>query len=139
MRQTFCRSDLDTLKYFLILMKNCGTGARIEEDLQILSTKIRNSRVVKNKSLGSMVKKQTVSYPWDIRADAMALYRKWHNGVLDPYRFYGIDSKSGKNNKNNERNRFISRSPDKSAPTSTPLPTEHLNMCIEVLYRRKVL
>lgn len=124
MSQRFSRSDLETLKYVLILIKNVETGARIGEDMKPLFEKlrkrlhamefydflsgvlIRKSKVLEEHGLDAINEDQTVGYPWDVRADALALYRKWRNGVLDPHLLRGIDTKQGKNNKGNK---FTSR------------------------------
>lgn len=124
MHESFSRSDLGTLQFILILIQNCETGARIGENLAPLFEKLRKrihdmetydfvsgvllrkSKVLEDKGLDSIIEDETVGYPCDIRSDALGLYRKWRNGVLDPHLLRGIDTKKGKNAKGNN---FTSR------------------------------
>ncbi len=113
MRQHYNRADLETLKYVVTLIKNCEEAVLTGEDLQILFLRlrkrihdmgfyafltgvlVRKSKVLEDNGLEAIIDNQALHYPWDIRADALALYRKWRTGVIDPHLLRGIDTKQG--------------------------------------------
>ena len=121
LNQRFSRADLETLRYLTTLIKTCETADRTG-DVQTSFERLRNrlhSMEFYNFVSGVLIRKSRVleeggleaifensKYPWDIRADALSLYRKWRNGILDPHLLRGIDTKKGKN--------FVSRSFDRA-------------------------
>ncbi len=127
LNQRFSRGDLETLKYILTLIKDCQTTARTGGDVDINFERLRNrlhtmefydfisgvlikkSKVLEDGGLETIF--EDVQYPWDIRADALSLYRKWRNGILDPHLLRGIDTKKGKTLK---AQNFFSRSIDRA-------------------------
>ena len=127
--QKFNRKDLETLKYITTLIKNCEAAARTGGNIQTVFARLRKrmhdmefydflsgvllrkSKILEEDGFEAIFEDQIVGYPWDIRADALTLYRKWRNGVLDPHLLRGIDTKQGKTSSGKN---FMSRSIDKS-------------------------
>ena len=72
---------------------------------------LRKSKVLDDDGLEAIFTNRHATYPWDIAADALLLYSKWRNGILDPHLLRGIDTKSGKDSKQHS---FTSRNIDKS-------------------------
>ena len=114
-KQTYSRGDMQDLKYPYALMKNAKKEAANGEDLTQTFSKIR-LRIQQMEFFTSLsqilVKKsgllddgglqlifenrvQGVNFPFDIRADADILYRKWMSGQIDPHLFRGIVTKTG--------------------------------------------
>ena len=114
-KQPYSRGDLETIRYVNVLIKNCENAAAAGEDLSELFDKLRNrlhvmeffdfltgmllkrAKVLEEHGLENIFNSTEVDFPWDICADAVALYRKWLNGVIDPHLLRGIDTKQGKN------------------------------------------
>ena len=71
---------------------------------------LRKSKVLDEDGLEAIFTNRLTTYPWDIRADALLLYGKWRNGILDPHLLRGIDTKYGKDSK---QHKFTSRNIDK--------------------------
>ncbi|KAI9876681.1 MAG: hypothetical protein M1830_005978 [Pleopsidium flavum] len=113
MKQKFSRSDVETLKYVTTLIKRSQNRLG-NDDAERLFAQLRQrihqmefydfiSGVVLKKSkvlddgqglpvLFNQVRSGGVEYPWDIRADAEALYLRWVTGVVDPHLLRGIDT-----------------------------------------------
>ena len=114
-KQTYSRGDLQDLKYLNTLMNNARKDAADGKDLTHSLGKIRQRLqqmefytslspiLVKKSSLlddgGLRVlfenSIENVNIPFDIRADADILFRKWMSGQIDPHLFRGIETKSG--------------------------------------------
>jgi len=113
MKEKFSRSDVETVKYVTTLIKRCQTNPG-DSDTERLFSELRRkihqmdfydfiSGVILKKSkvlddgqgLTVIFDKQRnggVEYPWDIRADAEALYLRWLTGVVDPHLLRGINT-----------------------------------------------
>ena len=112
MRQKFSRSDLATLQHTITLISQCRKAVQRSEDpgphFPNIRRRIHQMEFYDFLS-GVLVKKSKVlddsaglpqifenaggvQYPWDIRADAEALYVRWLRGDLDPHLLRGIDT-----------------------------------------------
>ncbi|KAI9806464.1 MAG: hypothetical protein M1833_003651 [Piccolia ochrophora] len=111
-RGKFSRQDLATLQHVRTLIKDCERGTERFDDLSpifsnlrkrihqmefygfLTGTLIKRSKVLEE-DVGLPLLFQTaskVSYPWDIRADAEALFLRWLQGVLDAELLRGIET-----------------------------------------------
>ena len=114
-KQTYSRGDLQNLNYLLTLMKNAKRDAADGNDLTADFNKIRQrvQQVEFYASLSPILIKKSglldeeglrlifencvpgVDFPYEIRADADMLFRKWMSGQIDPHLFRGIVTKNG--------------------------------------------
>ncbi|KAI9682291.1 MAG: hypothetical protein M1817_000345 [Caeruleum heppii] len=112
MKQKFNRGDVENLRYLGTLLANCEMDAKLSKNCIVSLNKVRQrlhqmeffdflSPVVIKKSrilaesfgLPRIFKdSQSLLYPWDIQADARALYNRLMQGILDPHLLRGIDS-----------------------------------------------
>lgn len=111
MRQKFSRRDLDSLKAIYSLIQECSEKAefshKTEISLQRLRTRlhqaefydflsgvlIKKSKLLEEGGLSKVYNAESSPFPWDIRADSLALHQRWLYGRLDPHLLVGIDSK----------------------------------------------
>ena len=128
MNQRYSRANLATLTYIITLTKDVEAAVGKGDDVSTLFLKVRKrihemefydfvsgvllrkSKILEGDGLEAIFDSRLVDYPWDIRADALLLYGKWRNGVLDPHLLRGIDTKSGTDSK---QHNFTSRNIDK--------------------------
>ena len=114
-KQTYSRGDLQDLKYLYTLMNNARKDAADGKDLTHSLGKIRQrlqqmefytslspilvkkSSLLDDGGLRALFENgiENVDIPYDIRADADILFRKWMSGQIDPHLFRGIETKSG--------------------------------------------
>lgn len=114
-KQTHSRGDLQDLKYLYTLVKNIRNDAADDKDptqalgkfrqrLQQMEFYTSLSPILVKKSgllddgglrLVFENRVRSVDFPYDIRADADNLFRKWMGGQIDPHLFRGIVTKSG--------------------------------------------
>lgn len=114
-KQHYSRGDLQDLKYLFTLLNNAKKDAADGKDLMQIFSKIRQriqqmefytslSQILVKKSdllveagFPSILENrvQGVDFPYDIRADADILFRKWMSGQIDPHLFRGIVTKTG--------------------------------------------
>lgn len=108
----FSRSDLETMKYIKVLIKKCidassdgGDVNRCMAELRfrlhdmefyefLSAGLIKKSKVLESEGLQKIFDGPEKSiFPWDIRADAEALWYRWMGGDLDPHLLRGIEVK----------------------------------------------
>lgn len=164
MSQRFSRSDLETVKYVLILFKNVETGARIGEDLKPLFEKlrkrlhamefydflsgalIRKSKVREENNLDAIIEDQKCRRIFDTPTPLPAqhlnicikvsVFTLW-SFTISCLEFLSVNLRCLKKMVWMPSSR--TKNTRRSFPTPTPLPTEHLSMCIKVLSLLKVL
>ncbi|KAL8710135.1 MAG: hypothetical protein Q9220_005218 [cf. Caloplaca sp. 1 TL-2023] len=122
------RSDIQTMKYVVTLVDNClhASNKDIDTELSILRRRLHQvgfydylndelvtiSRVLQKCGLPAVLDHPAI-FPWDVRADALALINNFQVGQFDPDLLRGIITKRGTNAKNTS---FKSHSLDKEYP-----------------------
>lgn len=116
LKAKFRRGDLVTLQNSLNLVRRCedAHAAKAQVDLSAYHSElrtllhrmefydflcgilIRKSHLLEDQGLPAIFDSPAEVFPWDIRADSLALYRKWVRGQLDPDLFRGIEDKKTK-------------------------------------------
>ena len=114
-KQRYARSDLQDIKYFFTLIKNleqdAEEGKELTEALWKIQQRIQQMEfytflspiIVKKSGLldaGGLVlifedRVPNVTFPFDIRADADMLFRKWMGNHIDPHLYRGIVTSKG--------------------------------------------
>ena len=132
MKEKYSRSDLESTRFIISLIRKCEVISAQKEDLSELHARlrtrihqmefydfltgviIRKSRVLEE-GLSAIFEAPEDQYPWDIRADSLMLYRKWLVGKLDPHLLRGITDKKGKDasGKNSKSRSFDKNFPDR--------------------------
>ncbi|MCJ1479535.1 hypothetical protein MMC13_008221 [Lambiella insularis] len=116
MREKFNRRDLDSLKAIYGLIQECNnptiSGSDASTSFRRLRTRlhqaetaydflsgvlIKKSKLLDEGGLPSVFSAQNGIFPWDLRADSLALYQRWLYGRLDPHLLVGINTKQKKN------------------------------------------
>lgn len=117
MNQKFSRSDLQRVMHTIEVIKNSvvamKSGHKLETDkinfelrreihgmefYPFLSAVIiKKSKILQPEGLPRIFDNdEEVTFPWDIQADARALYQRWVVGDIDPHLLRGIDTTKGK-------------------------------------------
>ncbi|KAL8948024.1 MAG: hypothetical protein Q9222_005755 [Ikaeria aurantiellina] len=122
------RSDIQTMKYVVTLVENCINAHKsnegLDSELAILRLRLHQiefydflndelvtlSHVLQKCGLPAILNNPAV-FPWDVRADALALVNNLQMGQFDPDLLRGIVTKRGTNSKNTA---FKSHSLDKN-------------------------
>ena len=113
----FNRGDLQTVPYVRTLISNCVKGCRSEGDLRhfeelrkrihemefytsphrpLAAPLVKKSKVLEPDSLLQIFDgPDSAIFPWEIAADAEALYLRWVGGDLDPDLMGGIEVSKG--------------------------------------------
>ncbi|KAL8754271.1 MAG: hypothetical protein Q9184_005161 [Pyrenodesmia sp. 2 TL-2023] len=123
------RAELNTLKYTLELIANCiraiETGVDKEVQFSILRRRLHQMEfydfitevlVVRSRLLedpGFPAVFENARFPYDLRADALMLFKKWVSRQWDPDLLRGIVTKKGTNNKDQT---FNTKSLDRDYP-----------------------
>lgn len=114
-KQHYSRGDMQDLKYLFTLVNDAKKDAADGKDLTRILSKIRQriqqmefytclspilvkkSGLLDNGGLSLVFENrvQNVDFPYEIRADADILFRKWMSGQIDPHLFRGIVTKKG--------------------------------------------
>lgn len=108
----FSRSDVISMQRITTLIQNCMKAAEVGEEFSeqiaqvrtqlqrmeffsfITPTIIKQSRVLDQNGLPAIFDNEDV-FPWDIVADAEALYTRWMSGDIDPHLLRGINTSKG--------------------------------------------
>ncbi|KAI9705919.1 MAG: hypothetical protein M1836_005325 [Candelina mexicana] len=99
------RNDLVTLKHLFTLIKKASRGGDASQVFGGLRRRlhqmefydflsgalVKKAKVLEDEGLPSIFRDvDAIGYPWDLKADAQALYLRWLSGVLDPHLLRGI-------------------------------------------------
>lgn len=115
MKEKYSRGDLQAVSYIITLCQNYigavksedGEHERIISDMRkklhemefyqcVTGVIIKRSKVLEDGGLPRIFDNQDgVEFPWDVRADARALYLRWIVGDLDPHLLRGITTIKG--------------------------------------------
>ncbi|KAI9677144.1 MAG: hypothetical protein M1829_002718 [Trizodia sp. TS-e1964] len=126
MKQKYSRSDLYTVSHIITLINKAevkmAQSGNAEQQIQDIRRRLHQMEFYDFLS-GVLVKKSRVlddgeglpclfepgsNFPWDIRADALALYLRWIRGILDPHLLRGVQTEqlsiksSGKSRKSHK-------------------------------------
>lgn len=111
MKEKYSRSDLQSVSYVISLIQNCISASQRDGDIEEHFSKlrkrlhdmefyeflsgviIRKSRILETEGLQQLF--DNPIFPWDLRADAEALYSRWIVGDLDPHLLRGIRTTKG--------------------------------------------
>lgn len=114
-KQNYARGDLQTLKYLSTLLdaakKHAKAGGEVSQSIFSIRQRIqamefytflspiliKKSGLLGDEGLPQIFENHTegVWFPWDIRADADILYRKWMSRQIDPHLLRGIVMRQG--------------------------------------------
>ncbi|KAI4181031.1 MAG: hypothetical protein LQ348_005101 [Seirophora lacunosa] len=127
------RSDLATLVYTIDLVKQCIQAIKTGDDREIKFSVLRRRLhqmefydfiedilVVKSKLLedhGFPAIFNNLNFPFDLRADALLLFKKWATRQWDPDLLRGIVTKMGTNSRQKD---FNTKALDKHYPRKAP-------------------
>jgi hypothetical protein len=114
MKQKFTRGDVETLKYIKRVIKECidasKNGGDLKRWIMELRTKIhevefllvlkdiiiKKSGLLESNGLSLIFDGEDKAvFPWDIAADAEALWMRWMSGDIDPHLLRGIKTEKG--------------------------------------------
>lgn len=111
MKKKFKRSDLETLRKLIDLIRDCQAVAGTGDDPEASFAKLRRrlhqaefygfldgvlvkkSKLLEDGGLSMIFDSEEAIFPWDIRADSFALHQRWLAGRLDPHLLAGIEVK----------------------------------------------
>ena len=113
MKEKYTRADVENVKYINTLIRRCQEPPQTNDSERLFSELrqrlhqmefydfisgiiLHKSKVLDDKQGLPAIFDETfnrgVQYPWDIIADAEALFLRWLSGVLDPHLLRGVDT-----------------------------------------------